>query len=872
MKELNLSLTITADGKAAITALNQVDNSIHKCITQTETLSKYFYLLQNAIVSFKGTVGTLRAVFNLTDEIKQTEARLRIATGTQLQFNQALKESQQIAKNARVDFLSTVNLFSRLSTAAKQYGIEQSKIGKVTEAVTYGLKLYGASTAEVASVQTQLSQALASGTLAGDEFKSMAEASPRLMQALAEGLGVARSALKKMASDGKLTTKIVVDALAKQSEKLKQEFTHMPLTVSEAVGQIKNSIVQLAKDIDQSTNFSQKVSQGLLVINAHLKEIIKVAIQISSVFISMWVANKIIIYTRALSGLLKMTRMMTLAQTALNLAMRANPISLVITALGTAISFIELFGDSITPVTGKMATLKDYALVVWDVIIDGVKKVGQVFSWLGTKISSTFNRFSKGFPQVTGAMEKLSKISKSIINHWIGLYVGAFEAIKKLFQQLPTFIEKIMIKATNAVLSHINFLMKKSAEILNHLPGINIPLNQSGFKLLEEKGQQTALNLSATFSEAFNKDYLGNFTTQIEGLGKKVAMTWQNRAEQKHQEQQENNPTNDAQVESLSKLATQATLTKEALKELQKVKDFKKNQETNLADYAFETSLIGQQADVIEKLRFEYELSKQAKEAMIGMSERNKAAIEAEVQAIKEKYQALTQQRQSVQSKQDNDALGGMKAGLKDVGVSAGTMFNTMKQASSHAMSSMADGIANMVVSGKANFKELTKSILADIAKMLIKFALLKAVQTAMSAFANGGSFDNSGQMALAKGGAFNAQGVKYYARGDIFNSPTMFAHAGGLGVMGEAGPEAVMPLTRGPNGKLGVKLYNEQKRQALAGQVNNIEITVNVADGKTESAQKSTQESRQLAEKLQMAVRQVLSQEMRPGGMLAAR
>ena len=867
MKELNLSLTISADGKAAVTAISQVNKAVHNCITQTDRLAKYFYLLQNAVMSFKGALASMNAVFHLTDEIKQTEARLKIATGTQSQFNQALKESQQIAKNARVDFLSTVNLFSRLSTAAKQYGIEQSKISKVTEAVTYGLKLYGASTAEVASVQTQLSQALASGTLAGDEFKSMAEASPRLMQALAEGLGVARSELKKLASDGKLTTKIVVDALAKQSQNLKQEFTRMPLTVSEALGQIKNSIVQLTKEADQSTGFSQKISQGLLVINAHFKTLSKSLATVGVMLFSMWASQKLITYTRALRGLLSVIRLMTGAQVVLNSVMRANPIGIIITTVSTAISVLTLFGDSITPISGKLATLKDYALVVWDAMVSEIKTVIQFLSKIGGKISTVFTKVKSGYPLITQGLNAIVTFAQTALNHFIGLHIGAFKVITQLFKKLPNVIENVMVKAYNTVISTLNNLIKGASQLLNHLPGINLAINEAPFKQLEIQGQQTALNLSETFKEAFNQDYVGGLAEQVAGLG----AAWQNRAEQKHQEREnENNPTDDAQVESLSKLATQATLTKEALKELQKVKDFKQNQEANLADYAFETSLIGQQADAVEKLRFEYDLQKQAQQAMIGMSERNKAAIEAEVQAIKEKHQALLNQRQAVQNKHDSSAFGGMMAGLKSVGDKAGTVFGTMKKASESAMTTMADGIANMVVSGKANFKDLTKSILADIAKMLIQMALLKAVKAAVGMFADGGSFDSSGQMALAKGGAFNAQGVKYYARGDIFNSPTMFAHAGGLGVMGEAGPEAVMPLTRGPNGKLGVKLYNDQKRQAL--QVNNIEITVNVTDGKTESAQQSTQESRQLAEKLQMAVRQVLSQEMRPGGMLGAR
>ena len=60
--------------------------------------------------------------------------------------------------------------------------------------------------------------------------------------------------------------------------------------------------------------------------------------------------------------------------------------------------------------------------------------------------------------------------------------------------------------------------------------------------------------------------------------------------------------------------------------------------------------------------------------------------------------------------------------------------------------------------------------------------------------------------MVFAKGGAFNTSGVKFFANGGVVNRPTAFGMSGGLGVAGEAGPEAILPLSRGPGGNLGVE------------------------------------------------------------------
>lgn len=133
------------------------------------------------------------------------------------------------------------------------------------------------------------------------------------------------------------------------------------------------------------------------------------------------------------------------------------------------------------------------------------------------------------------------------------------------------------------------------------------------------------------------------------------------------------------------------------------------------------------------------------------------------------------------------------------------------------------------------------------------------------SLFANGGAFGASGQVhAFAKGGAFTNQ---------VVNSPTMFkfAKGGGFanGLMGEAGPEAVMPLQRDGSGRLGVAVNGG----AAGGMVNNVSININVDnDGNaTSSAQgDESQQWRSMSNKVRMVVLEELVKQKRPGGALA--
>ncbi|EBX7643558.1 phage tail tape measure protein [Salmonella enterica subsp. enterica serovar Saintpaul] len=131
------------------------------------------------------------------------------------------------------------------------------------------------------------------------------------------------------------------------------------------------------------------------------------------------------------------------------------------------------------------------------------------------------------------------------------------------------------------------------------------------------------------------------------------------------------------------------------------------------------------------------------------------------------------------------------------------------------AFNSMADGIANFALTGKMDFRSFTVSILADLAKMEARIAASKLLGSVLGMFgagASAGSSTPSGAYSSAAlsvipnadGGVYRSAGLSQYS-GSIVNRPTFFAFARGAAVMGEAGPEAILPLRRGANGKLGV-------------------------------------------------------------------
>jgi hypothetical protein len=159
----------------------------------------------------------------------------------------------------------------------------------------------------------------------------------------------------------------------------------------------------------------------------------------------------------------------------------------------------------------------------------------------------------------------------------------------------------------------------------------------------------------------------------------------------------------------------------------------------------------------------------------------------------------------------------------------------------------MEDALVNFVTTGKLNFRNLANSIIADMARIAIQQTITKPFTNFIT-----GLFGN------ANGNAFVDGQVQKYAYGGIVNKPTLFPMANGMGLMGEAGAEAILPLRRGSNGKLGV--------ESSSGGIGNIVVNV---DASGSSVEGDETEGRALGLALSSAIEAELIKQKRPGGLL---
>lgn len=248
--------------------------------------------VEKAVGAAKAALGGLGAglglsqIINLTDQYTKFTAQLQLATNTTSEYARAYADVQRIAKTAQADLGGTGVLYARIAQGTRELGMSQSKVADITETVSLALKVSGATAAESSSAMLQLSQAFASGTLRGEEFNAINEAAPRLMQALADGLGVPVGALKKMAEEGKLTTE-AVSSVTKALPELRNESDKIQ-TISGAFTELKNEVLQFVGVQAQASGAVSVMTGGIKLLAENLGLLAGVTLTVTASKLAQW--------------------------------------------------------------------------------------------------------------------------------------------------------------------------------------------------------------------------------------------------------------------------------------------------------------------------------------------------------------------------------------------------------------------------------------------------------------------------------------------------------------------------------------------------------------------------------------------------------
>ena len=292
--------TMQNGGRQAAAASRETQRALAEVTSQLNSAKSSAMGLAGA---FAGAYATGHLI-SLADEWNSVNARLKQASQSTDDFNQSQRALMDISQRTGTAFSDNANLFARSAASMREFGYSSEEVLNVTEAISTGLKLSGASTAEASSVITQFSQALAQGVLRGEEFNSVNENGDRVIRALASGMGVARKDLKAMADAGQLTADKVVPALISQLGSLREEYNAMPQTVSAATTKIENAFMAWVGGANEASGVSRTLTGALNGIADNIDEVATAAGVLVAVGAARWFGDMASGAFSATSGLL----------------------------------------------------------------------------------------------------------------------------------------------------------------------------------------------------------------------------------------------------------------------------------------------------------------------------------------------------------------------------------------------------------------------------------------------------------------------------------------------------------------------------------------------------------------------------------------
>lgn len=270
---------------------------LHNSVTRTVYKIRQMMTL---FAAFAGTTISTGAIVKAMDSYTNLQNRLKLVADSQAQVNQLTKEMFDISKRSRASVEDTAIAFSRFDLALKSVGRSQKDSLMVTETVNKMIAMSGKGSQEAGAALLQLSQAFSKGKLDGDEFRTVAETMPLLMDAIAKKMGVTRGELLELRKQGKLTLDVMIEAIRDAQPEVDKQFSSYKMRVSDSLTELKNQWIKFWGEMESKYSISQKISNGLMLIanNFHVLENIAVpAMQVLSV----WAGVKLVTALKTMS-------------------------------------------------------------------------------------------------------------------------------------------------------------------------------------------------------------------------------------------------------------------------------------------------------------------------------------------------------------------------------------------------------------------------------------------------------------------------------------------------------------------------------------------------------------------------------------------
>ena len=506
--------------------LNNAERATERVKDRAEQAAAAFRNIVAAVASF----ATVKSIITIGDEMQSIRTRIGQLPQTVGEAGDAFDEVAKRASASGVKIEAYSSLYTKVGNAAKDYIKTQEDLLGITDTISQALVVGGANATEASSVMTQFSQALASGVLQGDEFRSMAEAAPQYLDKLAETMKIPREQLKKMASDGKLTAKAVIEATRQMSSYFGDKFKEMPVTVGRAMTVVSNRFALMIDRMNRESLFITKLANFILAafdkIEAGVYDLVKAFGGFENMMRFVGIAIGVALGAKAIAILSAFRAASLLAM------LPFIKIIAIVTLVALALEDLYVWiqgGDSLTgKLLGPWEEWRPYVMGAIEMVADAVKWLGRIIGGLAAILVGVFtfdwNLIVEGLKGVGGQLW-------DTIVEWAGYFWQSFTAVTSA---IGTFIVDAFMSVFNTVAAFVTSIFENIGKMVVGVFTLDPQLFMDGLQgytqtLMSILPQWAQMIYKAIFDPIVNAitDAWNAAKSVVTGIGDKASGAWQ---------------------------------------------------------------------------------------------------------------------------------------------------------------------------------------------------------------------------------------------------------------------------------------------------------------------------------------------------------
>lgn len=266
-------LVIVIDAKNAELNARNLGNELDSIERKGDFASKSMDALSVATRQLAGYMAglvTVSAAISKMDTYTSLKNRLKLVTNNQVELNKATEDTFRIAQKTYSAWDSVLQVYQRFSDNAKTLNLTMDDTARLTETVSKAVAISGASAAAADAALVQFGQALASGTLRGEELNSVMEQTPALAKAIAQGMGITVGELRTVAAEGKITSQEIVKALKNVQADVDALFAKTDITISQSLTLLNNEITKFVGESGKGSGAAEVLSGSIKTLAGNL--------------------------------------------------------------------------------------------------------------------------------------------------------------------------------------------------------------------------------------------------------------------------------------------------------------------------------------------------------------------------------------------------------------------------------------------------------------------------------------------------------------------------------------------------------------------------------------------------------------------------